>query len=129
MPALQSLQRAYKQEIGEEAPTEEDFLRLARAMEEKKILFYGAMDQGRLIGCCSVSPTFSTFHYGKSGVFEDFYIMPAYRHQGIARGLVRFAWKESGVGSLVVGCADCDRDMYQALGFSVSLGNMLAYGG
>ena len=60
-------------------------------------------------------------------MFEDFYILPQYRHQGIARKLVQFARTESGVQSLTVGCADCDKAMYQALGFSVLLGNLLAY--
>lgn len=40
---------------------------------------------------------------------------------------VQFAWRESGVSSMTVGCADCDADMYQALGFSVPLGNLLAF--
>ena len=62
-----------------------------------------------------------------SGVFEDFYIQPAYRHQGIARKLVSFAYEQSGVGSLTVGCADCDVAMYQSIGFKLRLGNMLAF--
>ena len=61
-----------------------------------------------------------------SGVFEDFYIRPAYRHQGTARRLVAFAYRESGVSSLTVGCADCDVRMYRALGFTAALGNLLA---
>ncbi len=60
-------------------------------------------------------------------MFEDFYILPAYRHQGIARKLVQFAAAESGVRSLTVGCADCDVDLYTALGFRIPLGNMLSY--
>lgn len=67
--------------------------------------------------------------YGKSGVFEDFYIQPEYRHQGIAQKLVSYAYEQSGVSSLTVGCADCDVQMYQAIGFKISLGNMLAFGG
>ena len=62
-----------------------------------------------------------------SGVFEDFYILPGYRHKGIARQLVLFARRESGVSSLTVCCADCDVPMYEALGFSVPLGNLLAF--
>ena len=42
-------------------------------------------------------------------------------------GTLGIAFAESGVGSLTVGCADCDVGMYQALGFSIPLGNMLAY--
>ena len=70
---------------------------------------------------------FSTFNYQRSGVFEDFYILPEYRHRGIARALVQYAYRESGVASLTVGCADCDVGMYQALGFSVPLGHLLAF--
>lgn len=47
----------------------------------------------------------------------------------VARALVRFAWKDSGVSSLTVGCADCDLPLYRALGFSLSLGNIQAFEG
>lgn len=80
-----------------------------------------------LIGCCSVTVGFSTFDYAPSGVFEDFYIHPEYRHQGIARQLVQYAYKESGISSMTIGCADCDMPMYRALGFSIPLGNLLAF--
>lgn len=127
MAELQELQTAYKAEIGEDCPTGEDFASLRRAIQSGQILFYGCAAEGRLVACCSVSPTFSTFNYQTGGVFEDFFILPAYRHQGIARKLVRFAWQESGVSSLTVGCADCDAEMYKALGFSLRLGNLCAY--
>ena len=41
--------------------------------------------------------------------------------------LVQLARTDSGVSSLTVGCADCDKAMYTALGFTVQLGNLLAY--
>ena len=126
---LWELQMAYKAEIGEEAPTERDQLCLQAALERNQILFYGAWDGETLAGCCSVTIGFSTFLYASSAVFEDFYIRPAYRHRGIARELVRFAFTESGVSTLTVGCADCDLPMYQALGFSIPLGNLLAFDG
>lgn len=126
---LWELQMAYKAEIGEEAPTERDQLCLQAALERNQILFYGAWDGETLMGCCSVTIGFSTFLYAPSAVFEDFYIRPAYRHRGIARELVRFAFTESGVSTLTVGCADCDLPMYQALGFSIPLGNLLAFDG
>ncbi len=126
---LKTLHSAYKQAIQEEPSTEEETDRLFKAIQAGKIIFYGALEQGRLVGCCSVCPTFSTFNYKKSGVFEDFYILPEYRHRGIARQLVQFAIRESGVSTLTVGCADCDVKMYQALGFIVPLGNLLAYDG
>lgn len=127
MAELWPLQRAYKAEIGEECPAEADLASLTRAIQSGRILFFGCREEGRLVACCSVSPTFSTFNYQTSGVFEDFFILPAYRHRGIARRLVQFAWQESGVSSLTVGCADCDEEMYKALGFRLRLGNLYAY--
>ena len=124
---LKELQAAYKVEIGEETPTEEDFKRLYRAIENEEIAFYGCRMEGELVACCSISITFSTFNYERAGVFEDFYIKPEFRHKGIARKLVAFVWEQSGVGSLTVGCADCDVEMYKAIGFATLLGNMLSF--
>lgn len=125
---LERLQIAYKAEIGEEAPTERELANLKQAIEQELIHFYGCVCDGELVACCSVCYTYSTFNYEKAGVLEDFYIKPKYRHQGIARKLVAYAYEKSDVGSMTVGCADCDLEMYQALGFGISLGNMLAYG-
>lgn len=125
--ALWEIHRAYKAEIGEEAPGESDRERLEAAIREDRIRFYGAWDGDVLAGCCSVTVGFSTFSYAASGVFEDFYIRPDCRHKGIARELVRLARTESGIQSLTVGCADCDVEMYRALGFTVRLGNLLAF--
>ena len=127
MDALWKLQKLYKQEIGEDEPGEAEKERLAEAIEAGRILFFGAFDNASLIGCCSVTIGFSTFNYRAGGVFEDFYILPEYRHTGTARLLVQAARRESGVASLTVGCADCDVPMYRSLGFSVPLGNLLAY--
>lgn len=124
---LWELQKRYKAEIGEDEPDENCRIALADAIEGGKILFFGAFDGERLVGCCSVSVVFSTFDYLPGGVFEDFYILPDHRHQGIARALVNFAYRESGVSSMTVGCADCDLPMYRALGFTVPLGNLLAF--
>ena len=124
---LWELQKAYKAEIGEDEPGGQKRERLTRAIEAGQIRFYGAWDGGQLVGCCSVTVGFSTFDYAPGGVFEDFYIRPEYRHQGVARSLVRFAYRESGVSSLTVGCADCDMEMYRSLGFSIPLGNLLAF--
>lgn len=129
MEQLKQLQINYKQEIGENGPAEEDFERLAAAMKNETILFFGCLLEKKLVACCSISCTFSTFDYLPGGVFEDFYIMPEYRHKGIARKLVRYAYGQSGVSTLTVGCAACDVDMYRALGFGTPLGNMLAYEG
>ncbi len=99
---------------------------LSAAIKAGVIEFYGAWDGGRLVGCCSITKGFSTFNYGICDVFEDFYIIPENRGKGIAREFVRFAYENSGVESLTVACADCDLDMYGALGFTIILGNLLA---
>ena len=128
MEELKQLQTVYKSEIGEESPSEEDFERLRKAVDDRRILFFGCVTDDRLVACCSVSHIFSTFDYRTGGVFEDFCILPEYRRRGIARKLVDFARRESGVSSLTVGCADCDTEMYKSLGFSIPIGNMLAFG-
>lgn len=125
---LWEIHLAYKAEIREDMPCDRDRERLKEAIAENRIRFYGAWDRDLLAGCCSVTVGFSTFSYAESGVFEDFYIRPPYRHKGIARELVRFARSESGIRSLTVGCADCDVGMYQSLGFYIRLGNLLAFG-
>ena len=124
---LMKLQKAYKGEIGENMPSDEELESLRNAIEDGQIHFYGCICDNSLIACCSVCNVYSTFNYGKAGVFEDFYIKPEYRHKGIARKLVAYAYEQSGVESLSVGCADCDIQMYQAIGFRISIGNMLAF--
>lgn len=125
--SLWELQRQYKAEIGEDAPGYAARERLVRAIREENILFYGAWEGDSLVGCCSVTVGFSTFDYLPSGVFEDFFIRPDFRHKGVAHQLVQFAYRASAVSSMTVGCADCDIPMYQALGFSIPLGNLLAF--
>ena len=125
--ALWELQKLYKSEIGEDEPNDSDKERLSSAVDKDTIIFYCAWEGDLAVGCCSVTVGFSTFNYLPSGVFEDFYIRPEYRHSGIARQLVQFAYHDSGVASLTVGCADCDVKMYKSLGFSIPLGNLLAY--
>ena len=126
---LKSLQKDYKVAIGEDVPSETELKSLGNAIEQGHIHFYGCICDESLVACCSICVTYSTFNYDKSGVFEDFYITPEYRHKGIARKLVAYAFEQSEVSSLTVGCADCDVEMYQAIGFQIPLGNMLAYGG
>ena len=126
-PALSALHRAYKEAIGEAAPTQDELSRLRGAMDRGDILFFGCETEGSLAGICSVTRGFSTYDYRPSGVLEDFYIRPEFRHRGIARRLVCFAREKSGVSSLTVGCAPCDRGMYEAIGFRVPLGTLLAW--
>ena len=83
--ALWELQKEYKAEIGEDEPDNTGKKNLADAISKETILFYGVWKENSLIGCCSVTVGFSTFDYMPSGVFEDFFIRSAYRHQGIAR--------------------------------------------
>lgn len=125
---LEKLQIAYKKAIGEDAPSQAELDRLKQAIERGDIHFYGCVCENVLVASCSICITYSTFNYERAGLFEDFYIEPSFRHKGIARKLVDFAYKQSGVGSLVVGCADCDVEMYRAIGFGISLGNMMAFG-
>jgi len=124
---LKALQRAYKAAIGEDAPSDADFESLRKAVEHGFIHFYGCVCEGKLAACCSVCITYSTFNYAKSGIFEDFYILPEYRRKGIARKLAAYAYEQSKVSSLTVGCADCDVEMYKTIGFTIPLGNMLAF--
>lgn len=125
--ALWELQKLYKSEIGEEEPDKLGKERLLKAIADESILFFGAWDGDKLIGCCSITIGFSTFDYMPSGVFEDFYVRLESRHNGIARQLVKFAYEESGASSLTVGCADCDLEMYKSLGFTIPLGNLLVF--
>ena len=79
---------------------------------------------------CSVAKSFSTFACTDTGIFEDFYIEPAFRRKGIARMLAQAAQRQSeenGLASLTVTCAPCDEGMYQALGFNLSLGTTFAH--
>lgn len=126
---LKSLQKDYKVAIGEDVPSDMELESLRKAIEQGHIHFYGCICDKSLVACCSICVTYSTFNYDKSGVFEDFYIKQEYRHKGIAKKLVSYTFEQSGVRSLTVGCADCDVEMYQAIGFQIPLGNMLAYGG
>ena len=79
---------------------------------------------------CSVAKCFSTFTCADAGVFDDFYIEPAFRRKGIARMLAQAAqkWsKENALASLTVTCAPCDEGMYRALGFDTALGKAFVY--
>lgn len=124
------LMNAYKRAIGEEPLNREDIESLLRAVREGHILFFTAMEGEALVGMCSLCRTFSTFHCAFSGVFEDFYVEPAFRGKGVARGLVNAViseCKKTGIASLWVGCADTDVQMYKALGFEAPLGHLLAW--
>ena len=123
---LKKLENGFLMEIGESPATEEKHEQLAQAIRDGKITFFIAKRGYRAVGMCSVAKCFSTFACSDTGVFDDFYIEPAFRRKGIARMLVQAAqnWcKENGLASLTVCCAPCDEWMYQALGFDVGLGS------
>ena len=125
---LMKLENGFLREIGEEPLSEKKQQRLKEAIGGGKITFFLAKRGYRAVGMCSVSPCYSTFSCAETGVFDDFYVEPAFRRQGAARLLVTAArsWaEENALSGLTVGCADCDTEMYRALGFDVRLGIML----
>lgn len=126
---LMKLMNGYLSEIGEECLSEEKQERLKEAIGAGEISFFVAKRGYRSVGMCSVTATFSTFNCGKTAIFEDFYVEPVFRGQGIARLMAQTAmdWcRGKGIGSLTVTCAPCDEEMYQCLGFDVPLGRTFA---
>ena len=127
---LKKLENGFLREIGEQILTKEKQEQLAQAIRAGKITFFMARRDDRAVGMCSVVQCFSTFSCADTGVFEDFYVEPAFRKKGIARQLVQAAqvWsREQGISSLTVCCAPCDEKMYQSLGFETQLGTTWAY--
>lgn len=126
---LKKLENGFLQEIGEQALTEEKQGRLAQAIRSGKITFFVAKRGYRAVGMCSVAKCFSTFACSDTGVFDDFYVEPAFRKKGAARkpALAAQGWcKENGIASLTVCCVPCDEGMYQSLGFDTRLGTTFA---
>lgn len=127
---LLKLMNGFLASIGEECLTEEKREKLQYAIREGKITFFLARRGYRAVGMCSVSKCYSTFSCGEVAIFDDFFIEPVFRKQGIARMLTLAAkdWcAEQGISSLSVTCAPCDEVMYSHLGFRVSLGKTFAY--
>ncbi len=128
---LQKLENGFLAEIREAPLDDAKKARLREAVRAGKITFFLAKRGYRAIGMCSVSRCFSTFACSDTGVFDDFFVEPAFRRQGAARLLAERAqaWcRERGLSSLTVGCSAGDADMYRALGFDTDLGAMLACG-
>lgn len=127
---LKALENGFLTEIGEGSATEEKQELLGRAIRDGKITFFVAKCGCRAVGMCSVAKCFSTFACTDTGVFDDFYVEPAFRRKGIARMLARAAQKwssDNALASLTVTCSPCDEGMYQALGFDAALGKTFAY--
>ena len=126
---LLKLENGFKREIGEESLTKIQQKQLQQAVRVGRITFFFAKRGYRAVGMCSVAAYYSTFSCSNVGVFEDFYIEPAFRNRGTARKLAEAAqsWcRENDIASLTVCCAACDEAMYQALGFNTSLGTIFA---
>ena len=126
---LLKLENGFKHAIGEALLTKNQQNQLQQTVREGSITFFMAKRGYRSVGMCSVVAYYSTFSCSNVGVFEDFYIEPAFRNRGIARMLAEAAqsWcRENDIASLTVCCAACDEAMYQALGFNTSLGTTFA---
>ena len=127
---LKKLENGFLKEIGESPATEEKQEQLTQAIRDGRITFFMAKRGCRAVGMCSVAKCFSTFACSETGIFEDFYIEPAFRKKGIAQKLAQAAqtWcAANGIASLTVTCAPCDQSMYQSLGFNTHLGITFAY--
>lgn len=127
---LLKLENGFRTEIGEGALPEQAQARLRQAVQDGLITFFLAKRGCRTVGMCSVATAFSTFACADVGTFEDFYIEPAFRGQGIARLLARAAQQwcaDRGISSLTVCCAPCDEGLYRSLGFSLHLGAAYAH--
>ncbi len=132
IPQILELMDGYKAAIGEEPLAQAQKEALAAAIEAGRITFLLAKRGWRAVGMCSVCETFSTFQCAPGGVFEDFYVLPAFRGEGVARRLAEAAFAHCsarGIVSLWVGCADCDVELYKSLGFRIPLGQLLTWSG
>ncbi len=123
------LESRFLEEIGEDTLDEEAEIRLDSAIKTGKITFFVAQDEEKPVGMCSVSRCFSTFACSDVAQYDDFFVLPEYRHSGVARQLAEYAQKwcaENGIVSLTVTSSPMDEAMYQHLGFTLRLGTTYA---
>ena len=126
---LLRLENGFRAAVGEESLGNEGQQRLLQAVKEGRIAFFLAKRGSRAVGMCSVVLSFSTFACAQVGVFDDFFVEPAFRGRGAARALARAAqdWCAArGASSLMACCASCDVGMYNSLGFDACLGTNYA---
>lgn len=127
---LKDLIAEYKLLIGEEKLNESEVGKLGDVVRNGDIIFFVARKDEKIIGMCSISHTFSTYNCEYGGVFEDFYVKPDFRGQGIAKGLVGFVFeycKKQNIATLWVGCCDGDAEMYKHIGFKYPLGRLFTW--
>lgn len=127
---LLKLENGYLAGIGETPLDEAQQSQLLHAIQDGRIVFFAARRKTRMVGMCSVSRVFSTFACADIGIFEDFFVEPAFRKCGAARQLALAAQeycKANRLASLTVTCAPCDEGMYRALGFDANLGATFAH--
>ena len=118
---LLKLENGFKKDTGEEPLTEEEQKQLQQAIKEGKITFFVAKRGYRAVGMCSVAKCYSAFSCTDTGIYEDFYIEPAFRGKGIARKLAEAAqaWcKDNGISG---------EKMYHAPGFDTGPGTTFAH--
>ena len=127
---LFALIAGFLEEIGEPALDESGMARIDKAVAEDRIRFFGAVRDGTLVGCCSLTMGYSTFGGGAPfGLLEDFFVAEEFRKKGVARALVERALAEAEsekCSSVILGCSEEDVPMYDALGFTERIGTMLS---
>lgn len=119
------MEKNYKTSIGEARPSQDGLACLKQAIEHEEIKFYGAEDNGKIIGICSIVKIYSTFRFEYLGMLEDFYVQITYRKKGIAKQLIDFAWKASRCRTLGVFCGDENIEILHKLGFTFPIENCL----
>ena len=126
---LSLLLNGFKNAVGEAPLTQLEWSALRKGIEEDRITYYIAWQGERAVGVFSLCRTFSSFRCAPVGLFEDFYVLPDVRGTGVARVLAQYARtavESIGGKTLTVTCAECDREMYQSLGFTEPIGITLS---